>query len=158
MTEKNEAFQQRLGSPPPVQECNRDDLSSDQRHMPIEADNELRRRIEADPSADPEHLGKLDHLVLLRTSSEEKERVYLSSLDRVSSEILDDLLEVAIDEIREEHATVVGIVNVMIARMLDITVALRQRELWRLLVPRWSPEYVRLEMVRASKALGRPQE
>jgi hypothetical protein len=69
----------------------------------------------------------------LRDSEEEKDRVFCSTLDQESGYILDDLLQTAIEEMEIEHATVVGIVNVMILRVLDIIVALRRGELELLL-------------------------
>jgi hypothetical protein len=59
--------------------------------------------------------------------------VFLGSLDHDGRAILDDLLKVAIGEIELEHSTVVGIVNVMILRMLDIRAALEEKVLGRLL-------------------------
>ena len=103
------------------------------RYLPIEADSERRRKIEADPTINPDHLGTLGGLKLLLTSDEEKNRVVRGSLGPEARAILDDLLEVAIEEIEVEHATVVGIVNVMILRMLDICVALQHEDLGRLL-------------------------
>jgi hypothetical protein len=45
-----------------------------QRYLPIEADSALRRKIEADPTIDPDHLGTLRDLKLLLASDEEKAR------------------------------------------------------------------------------------
>jgi hypothetical protein len=103
------------------------------RYLPVEADSELRKKIEADATIDPEHLGTLSELELLLTSDAEKDRVFLGSLDHDGRAILDDLLKVAIGEIELEHSTVVGIVNVMILRMLDIRAALEEKVLGRLL-------------------------
>jgi len=103
------------------------------RYLPVEADSELRRKIEADSTIDPDHLGTLSELKLLLTSEAEKDRVFPASLNHEWRAILDDLLRVAIREIEIEHSTVVGIVNVMILRMLDIRAALEQKALGRLL-------------------------
>jgi hypothetical protein len=110
----------------------RERSASRQRYLPIEADSERRQKIEADSTIDPDHLGTLSELKLLLASEEEKTRVFCGTLDREGRAILDDLLEVAISEIEVEHATVVGIVNVMILRMLDIRVALELKDLGRL--------------------------
>lgn len=103
------------------------------RYLAMEADDVLRQQIETDPRINPEHLDTLDGLKLLLTSDAEKARVFLGTLGHEAQEILDDLLEVAIGEIEEEHATVVGIVNVLILRMLDIVVALRRNDLGEIL-------------------------
>jgi hypothetical protein len=100
--------------------------------LPIEADSERRRRIEADPTIDPDHLGTLNDLKLLLVSDDEKVRVFCGSLDQEARVILTKLLEVAIREIEVESATVVGIVNVLILRALDIHSALGRQELGRL--------------------------
>jgi hypothetical protein len=104
-----------------------------QRCLPIEADDALRKRAEADPTIDPQHLETLDDLKLLRTSDGEKDRVYCGTLDEEAKDVLDHLLEVAVREIEGEHATVVGVVNSLILAMLDIRVALRRDELGRLI-------------------------
>jgi hypothetical protein len=103
------------------------------RYLPVEAGSELRKKIEADSTIDPEHLGTLSELKHLLMSDTEKDRVFRGSLDHDGRAILDDLLKVALREIELEHSTVVGIVNVMIVRMLDIRGALEQKELGRLL-------------------------
>lgn len=101
------------------------DLPPPARYLPIEADEARRQLIAADSTIDPEHLDTLDGLKLLLTSDAEKTRVFCGGLDREGRAILDDLLEVAIREIEVEHATVVGVVNVLILRMLDICGELR---------------------------------
>jgi hypothetical protein len=108
------------------------DRPPSQRYLPIEADSERRRRIEADPTIDPDHLGTLNDLKLLLVSDDEKVRVFCGSLDQEARVILTKLLEVAIREIEVESATVVGIVNVLILRALDIHSALGRQELGRL--------------------------
>ena len=107
--------------------------ASQPRYLPIEADSERRRKIESDLTINPDHLGTLSELKLLLASDAEKTRVFCGCLDQEARAILDDLLEVAIEEIEVEHATVVGIVNVLLLRMLDIRGALRIGELGRLL-------------------------
>jgi hypothetical protein len=103
-------------------------LPASPRYMPIEANNARRQQIEADLTIDPQHLDTLDGLKLLLASEEEKTRVFLG-LDQEGRDILENLLEVAIGEIEQKHATVVGVVNVLILRMLDIRGALRRGEL-----------------------------
>jgi hypothetical protein len=71
----------------------------------------------------------------MKGSDAEKMRVYPSGLDQEQQVILDDLLEVAIREIEVEHATVVGVVNVLILRMLDIRGALRGCDIGSLILP-----------------------
>jgi hypothetical protein len=118
----------------PTHQASGEERSTSQpRYLPIEADSERRRKIEADSTINPDHLGTLGELRLLLTSDEEKTRVFCGCLDQEARAILDDLLEVAIEEIEVEHATVVGIVNVLLLRMLDIRGALRIGELGRLL-------------------------
>jgi hypothetical protein len=102
------------------------------KYLPIEADSEQRKKIEADPTINPDHMDTLDGLKLLLASEAEKTRVYCGTLDEEGRFILDDLLAVAISEIEVEHATVVGVVNVMILRMLDIRAALKHNDLGRL--------------------------
>jgi hypothetical protein len=96
-----------------------------ERYLPIEADSELRAKIEADSTIDPDHLGRLNDLKLLLTSDAEKMRVFCGSLDQEARVILNKLLEVAIREIEVDRATVVGIVNILILEMLDICVGAR---------------------------------
>jgi hypothetical protein len=96
------------------------------RYLPIEADDARRQQIAADPTIDPEHLDTLDGLKLLLTSEAEKTRVFCGTLDPELQIILESLLDVAIREIEVEHATVVGIVNVLILRMLDTCAELRR--------------------------------
>jgi hypothetical protein len=103
---------------------NPDSSSASPRRLPIEADDDLRRQIKADPTIDPEHLDTLDGLKLLLTDAE-KDRVFFGGYDRKARAILNDLLRVAIQEIEVEQATVVGIVNVLIMRMMDICGDLR---------------------------------
>jgi hypothetical protein len=103
------------------------------RYLPIEADDVRRQQIEADVPVNPDHLGTLKDLRLLLASDVEKTRVFCGTLDQEAKQILDDLLEVAICEIEQEHATVVGVVNALILRMLDIRVALRRDELEQLI-------------------------
>jgi hypothetical protein len=103
------------------------------RYLPVEAGSELRKKIEADSTIDPDHLGTLSELKLLLTSEAEKDRVFPASLNHEWRAILDDLLRIAIREIEIEHSTVVGIVNVMIFRMLDICGALKEKALGQLL-------------------------
>jgi len=91
------------------------------RCLPIEADDSLRKKIEAHPTISAgHHLNTLDNIKLLLLSETEKDRVFCGGLGRQGRDILNDLLTVAIGEIEEEHATVVGIVDVLIERALDI--------------------------------------
>jgi hypothetical protein len=115
-------------------ESGEDRFASKPRYLPVEADSERRRKIEADAMIDPEHLGTLSELKLLLTSDQEKTRVFCGTLGQEARVILNDLLATAIGEIEVEHATVVGIVNVMIVRMLDICGALQLKDLGRLLL------------------------
>jgi hypothetical protein len=109
------------------------DLPAPPRYLPIQADDAQRQRIEADPTIDSDHLGTLNDLKLLLTSDAERDRVFRGTLNQELQVILDHLLKVAIGEIEVEHATVVGVVNVLLLRMLDICVALRRDELGRLM-------------------------
>jgi hypothetical protein len=104
------------------------------RHLPIEAGDDLRRRIEADPMINPDHLDTLDGLKRLRDSDAEKDRVYCGSLDAASKEVLDLLLQVAIREVEVECATVAGVINALILAALDIRVAERRNELSMLIL------------------------
>ena len=56
----------------------------------------------------------------------------------MNADILDDLLVVAITEMQEKNATVVGVVSTLIERALDICTAIRRQELWRLVFLRRS--------------------
>ena len=100
-----------------------------QRWLPIEADSQLRQKIKADPTINPDHLSTLDDLKLLLRSNEEKSRVFSGSMEPEERIILDKLLEVAITELEVEYATAVGVVNVLVLRALDIIVALKRQEL-----------------------------
>lgn len=101
------------------------------RYLPIEADSALRHQIAAGSTINPEHLSSLNDLKLLLTSDAEKIRVFCGTLDPELQIILECLLDVAIREIEAEHATVVGVVNVLILRMLDSCVELRRNSMPR---------------------------
>lgn len=103
------------------------------RYLPVEADSERRQKIEADPTINPDHSGTLNDLKLLLKSDAEKDRVFFGTLNQELRVILDDLLRVAITEIEVEHATVVGVINVLTLRMLGICVAIRRDELGRII-------------------------
>ncbi|SHI13594.1 hypothetical protein [Bradyrhizobium erythrophlei] len=143
MTNETKTPRQRMGSSPPDNKPNRDALPPHRRFLPIEADDALRQQILADQMIDPEHLGTLNDFILLRTSDEEKDRVFLSTLGPESADILDDLMEVAIREMQVEQATVVGLASVIITRALDLCIAIQRQELGRLIVLRRSSEGIR---------------
>lgn len=105
-----------------------------QGYLPIEADEALCERIEADLTIDPLHLESLDDLKLLLTSPTEKGRIFNGSLDDTALVILDLLLEVAIREIEGRCSTVVGVANKLILGALDIRVAERRNTLDRLVL------------------------
>jgi hypothetical protein len=98
------------------------------RSYPLEADGAGRQRIESDRSINPEHLCTLAALTLLRTSEEEKLRVYCGSLDPEAAQLLDDLLDTAFAELSVKDATVLGIVNVLIECALDIHAHARAKD------------------------------
>lgn len=103
-------------------------------YLPIEADEALRERIEADLTIDPHHLESLDGLKLLLASDAEKSRVFCNSLDDTASKILNLLLEVGIREIEEPCSTVVGVIGKLILTALDIRAAESQNMLDRLIL------------------------
>jgi hypothetical protein len=103
------------------------------RCLPIEADNALREKIKADSTINPDHLGTLAEMKLLLASDAEKARVFPNGLGDEARAILDDLLQLAIDVIEHPDATVVGLVNELTLRVLDIRAALKAHELMQFL-------------------------
>ena len=95
------------------------------RYLPVEADDALRQRIMADELVHPSHLMTLDRLKLLMNSEAEKDRVFFGGYDQKARAIMNDLLMVGIQEIEEVHATVAGVVDALIERMMDICGELR---------------------------------
>jgi hypothetical protein len=111
-----------------------DRVMTKQSYLPIEADEDLRKRIEADLNIDPVHLETLEDLKRLLDSDAEKDRVFCGSLDSTAKEVLDLLLEVAIREVEGGFSTVVGVVNKLILGALDIRVAERRNMLHQLIL------------------------
>jgi hypothetical protein len=126
------------------------------RYYPLEADEAGKERISTDPLINREHLGTLQELMLLRASDEEKTRVYRGTLDKEARSIVDDLLDTAINELGVEDATVVGIINAMITRMLDIRVAFRKGRVDKVTVYTLPPEKeLRAAVARLDFGIGR---
>ena len=145
----------------PQTNVNLDGLPPRRRYLAIEADETLKGRIIADPTMRDalEHVSQLSDLVNAYYHDDEKHRLFgIFTADQGVRDFVDPLLELAIDEIQRENATVVGVVLRLIQRMIECDPVMRKQVLGPSLHDGRSSAEVKTEIECVSKTLARLEE
>jgi hypothetical protein len=129
------------------------------RFLPIEADEILKRKIEKDSSMTLEHVLTLNELMLAYHYPEEKNRIFgIVTPNEHVFDLVDRLLDLAIEEMQLENATVVGVVLKLIQLMIEGDRVMRKYVMGAFLYHAKSSAEIKAEMACVSKTLARLKE